>query len=142
MENVRVLNINILSIKKQALLERLECGVLFTPNVDHLVRLQKDRDFYEAYQQADWVVCDSVILHRLSRLLKNSIVESIPGSTFFREFCDYHREDENCKIFILGGKEGVAQKAEERINGRTDKRKGRKKDGGGRVFTIVSFCGG
>lgn len=122
MESVRILNSDILSVEKRDLLTQLECGVLFTPNVDHLVRLQKDRFFYEAYRQADWVVCDSVILHRLSRLLKHSIVESIPGSTFFREFCDYHREDENCKIFILGGKEGVAQKAEERINGRVGRR--------------------
>ena len=43
-------------------LHRLTEGVVFTPNVDHLVRLQKDREFYQAYLQADWVVCDSVIL--------------------------------------------------------------------------------
>lgn len=122
MESVRVLNIDILSIRKRNLLETLGQGVVFTPNIDHLVRLQKDKAFYEAYQQADWVVCDSVILHRLSHLLKHSIVESIPGSTFFRDFCDYHREDKDCKIFILGGKEGVAQKAEERINGRVGRR--------------------
>lgn len=118
MESVGVLNIDILSIKKQELLERLESGVVFTPNVDHLVRLQKDKAFYEAYQQADWVICDSVILHRLSRLLKHGIVESIPGSTFFYDFCYYHREDENCRIFILGGKEGVPQQAMTNINQR------------------------
>ena len=93
MDIIRVLNVDILNIRKQALLRHLESGVVFTPNVDHLVRLQKDKAFYEAYQQADWVVCDSVILRRLSRLLKHSIVESIPGSTFFREFCDFHRQD-------------------------------------------------
>ena len=102
MECIRVLNIDILSIKNRNLLEKLEQGVLFTPNVDHIVRLQKDKAFYEAYQKADWVVCDSVILHRLSQLLKQSILESIPGSTFFHDFCDYHRQDENCRIFILG----------------------------------------
>ena len=122
MEQARMLNIDILSIRKQDLLERLEHGVLYTPNVDHMVRLQKDRVFYEAYRQADWVVCDSVILHRLSRLLKHGIVESIPGATFFREFCDYHREDEGCKIFILGGKEGVPQRAMENINRRMGRR--------------------
>lgn len=122
MESVRILNIDILSIKKRELLKQLEHGVVFTPNVDHLVRLQKDRDLYEAYRQTDWVICDSVILHRLSRLLKNSIVESIPGSTFFRDFCEYHRQDENRKIFILGGKKGVAQQAMENINQRMGRR--------------------
>ena len=118
MECIRVLNIDILSIKNRNLLEKLEQGVLFTPNVDHIVRLQKDKAFYEAYQKADWVVCDSVILHRLSQLLKQSILESIPGSTFFHDFCDYHRQDENCRIFILGGKDGIAQQAMTNINRR------------------------
>lgn len=118
METCRLLNIDILSIRKEELLEMLYEGALFTPNVDHMVRLQKDRAFYEAYQQADWVICDSVILHRLSKLLKNPIVESIPGSTFFHDFCDYHREDKGCRIFILGGKEGVANLARRNINER------------------------
>lgn len=115
-EKVRILNIDILSVRKQELLERLTEGVVFTPNVDHLVRLQKDRDFYEAYQQAEWIVCDSVILHRLSKLLRKPIIESIPGSSFFDEFCDFHRNDEDCRIFILGGKEGVAKQAQKNIN--------------------------
>ena len=103
----QILNVNIQSIHKDDLLVSLYDGILFTPNVDHLVRLQKDRDFYRAYQQANWIVCDSVILQRLSGLLKKGVVESIPGSTFFHEYCDYHRSDEDGRIFILGGKSGV-----------------------------------
>lgn len=114
----RILNIDILSVKKSVLLNKLDQGVLFTPNVDHLVRLQKDKGFYEAYQQADWIICDSVILHRLSYLLPNHIIESIPGSTFFHEYCEYHRDDEQCRIFVLGGKEGVPQRAQKHINRR------------------------
>lgn len=119
MEKVRILNVDILSIRKQELLEKLTEGILFTPNVDHLVRLQKNRTFYDAYQKADWVICDSVILHRLSKILRKHIIESIPGSTFFDEFCDYHRNDEGCRIFILGGKEGVAKQAQKNINARS-----------------------
>ena len=115
---ISVLNIDILSIRKKDLLEGLHDGVLFTPNVDHLVRLQKDKDFYEAYQQADYIICDSVVLQRISRLLPHKIVESIPGSTLFRDFCDFHRKDEGCRIFILGGKEGVPKQARRNINER------------------------
>lgn len=115
---VRILNCNILSIKKKELLQQLERGVLFTPNIDHLVRLQRDREFCEAYQKAEWVICDSVVLCRLSRLLKNGIPESIPGSTFFREFCVFHKSDEDIRIFILGGKDGVPQRALININRR------------------------
>lgn len=100
----------------------MKCGILFTPNVDHLVRLQKDQLFYESYNKADWVICDSVVLHRLSYLLKHRIVESIPGSTFFRNFCDFHKNDDGCRIFILGGKEGVPQRAMDNINKRIERK--------------------
>lgn len=112
----RILNIDILSVRATDLLGSLKEGVVFTPNVDHLVRLQKDERFFRAYQKADWVICDSVILQRLSKLLKYPIVESIPGSTFFLDFCNYHRNNDDCRIFILGGKEGVPQKAMENVN--------------------------
>ena len=93
-------------------------GVLITPNVDHLVKLQRDREFYEIYQQAEWVVCDSKILYLLSKLLKHPLPEAIPGSSFFTSYYMYHKDDPNCKIYLLGAKEGVATKAMERINKR------------------------
>lgn len=82
------------------------------------MRLQKDKDFYEAYKQANHIICDSVVLQRLTRLLSYKIIESIPGSTLFRDFCDFHREDEGCKIFILGGNDGVPKQAQRNINKR------------------------
>ena len=71
METTRILNVDILSITKDCLLEKLKKGVLVTPNVDHLVKLQRDREFYGVYQKAEWVVCDSKILYLLSKLLKS-----------------------------------------------------------------------
>ena len=110
------LNINILNITKQELLSQLNRGVLITPNVDHLVKLQKDKEFYNVYQEAEWVVCDSKILYFLSKLLSNPLPEAIPGSSFFTAFYEYHKDNPNCKIFILGAAEGIATKAMERIN--------------------------
>lgn len=116
MNSIRILNINILSITQDELLENLKKGVLITPNIDHLVKLQKDKEFYDVYQQAEWVVCDSKILYLLSKLLKHPLPQAIPGSSFFTAFYQYHKNDPNCKIFLLGAKEGVAAKAMEEIN--------------------------
>lgn len=116
MNYVQFLNINIQNTNKEQLLQQLKKGVLITPNVDHLVKLQKDKEFYDVYQQAEWVVCDSKILYILSKLLKNSLPEAIPGSSFFTAFYEYHKNDPNCKIFLLGAAEGIAAKAMERIN--------------------------
>ena len=116
MEIVKVLNIDILNITRQQLLENLHEGVLITPNLDHLIKLQKDKEFYDCYKKAGWVVCDSNILRLFSKLLKKPFVEAIPGSSFFTSYYIYHKDDADCKIFLLGAKEGVAAKAMERIN--------------------------
>lgn len=115
-KTVRILNVDILSITQADLLTRLKKGVLITPNVDHLVKLQRDKEFYEVYQQADWIVCDSRILYLFSKLLKRSLPQAIPGSGFFTAFYKYHKDDPDCKIFLLGAAEGIAQKAMKEIN--------------------------
>ena len=121
METVKVLNIDILNITRQQLLENLHEGVLITPNLDHLIKLQKDKDFYDCYKKAEWVVCDSNILRLFSKLLKKPFVEAIPGSSFFTSYYMYHKDDADCKIFLLGAKEGVAAKAMERINAKIER---------------------
>ncbi len=116
MDSIKILNCNILSTTQKELLEKLDKGVLITPNVDHLMKLQRDIDFYNLYQRAEWLVCDSTIIYQLSKLLKHSLPEVIRGSSFFVSFYEYHRNDKNCRIFLLGAAEGIAQKAMIRIN--------------------------
>lgn len=111
-----ILNIQIQALTLKELLEQLKEGVLITPNVDHLVKLQKDKEFYNVYQLAEWIVCDSKILYLLSKFLKHPLPEAIPGSSFFTAFYEYHKNNPQCKIFLLGAAEGIAAKAMERIN--------------------------
>ena len=61
-DKIIILNIEILNISEKELLQKLKKGVLITPNVDQLVKLQKDREFYEIVKKAEWVICDSKIL--------------------------------------------------------------------------------
>lgn len=116
METTRLLNIDILCITQDELLRQMNEGVLYTPNVDHMVELQKNRQLYDAYQAAEWIVCDSRILQQFSRMLKKKIPEAIPGSSFFTAFYNYHRNNPDCKIFLLGAAEGIALKAQKEIN--------------------------
>ena len=121
-EKIKILNIDIQNLTRKELLKNLSEGVLITPNVDHLVKLQKDRDFYEMYQNADWIICDSKIVTLGLRFLGTPIKETIPGSSFFTSYYNYHKNNENVRIFLLGAAEGVADKAMSQIN----KRIGRK----------------
>jgi exopolysaccharide biosynthesis WecB/TagA/CpsF family protein len=117
-DEVSILNIDLLSISCKNLLKKMNKGVLFTPNVDHIVKLQKDKDFYNAYREADWIVCDSKILQLVSRILGQKIKEVIPGSSFFPKYCDYHRNNKEVKLFLLGSAPGVAEIAMSNINQR------------------------
>ncbi|QYO62265.1 WecB/TagA/CpsF family glycosyltransferase [Leptolyngbya sp. 7M] len=116
MSSVKLLNTTIDNLTMAELLLKLNQGVVFTPNVDHLVRLQKDREFFEAYSTADFRTCDSKILYYISRLLGSPICEKISGSDLFPAFYWYHRSNRDIKIFLLGAAEGVAAEAQRRIN--------------------------
>ena len=121
MDKVQVLNIGIAATTQESLCRDLKEGVLVTPNLDHLVMLQNDYDFYCAYRKAEWVVCDSTILFWCSKLLKRPIPRVIQGSTFFELFYKYHATQNDCSIFLLGAKEGVAEKAMNNINSSVNK---------------------
>lgn len=116
MDRISILNAEILNLTSKELLAQMKKGVLVTPNVDQLVKLQRDKDFYDLVKKAEWVVCDSKILLLCSKLLRKSLKEAIPGSGFFPQFYMLHKDDEDCRIFLLGAMDGVADKAMENIN--------------------------
>jgi len=117
-KQVEILNVPIDNIQVSDFLSQLKRGVVFTPNVDHLMKLQKDSDFVKAYSKADFRVCDSQVLMLASRFLGRPIKAKISGSDLFPMFCEHHRHNENIRIFLMGGAEGIAARAQERLNHR------------------------
>ncbi len=113
---VKLLNIDILNISTEELLQSFDEGVLITPNVDHLVKLQKDAELYQIYQQTDWVICDSKIVQLGLKFLGKPVKEVIPGSSFFPAYYNFHRNNEAVNIFLMGAAGGIAEKAAAKIN--------------------------
>ena len=115
---IDILNVPIHNITKTELLRRLgtQGGVVFTPNVDHLMKLQTDREFFEIYQASTYRVCDSKILMYASKFLGRPIKEKISGSDLFPAFYEYYKDNEEITIFLMGAAEGVAKRAQEKIN--------------------------
>ena len=118
MKQVNILNITINNLSQDELLKELENegGVVFTPNVDHLMKIQKDREFYEIYHESNYRVCDGQILFWMLKLLGKPVKEKISGSRFFPAFYQYHKDKKHTKIFLLGAAPGVAIKAQRNIN--------------------------
>jgi len=112
----RILNIDIYNSTQEKLLKELTRGIVFTPNIDHLVQLQENELFYRAYKQADVILLDSQVLFYLYRLVGKHFQEKITGVDFFPEFCRYHAKDSRIKVFLLGGLDDSVYRAGERLN--------------------------
>ncbi len=117
-QRVNILDVAIDNFSTEEFLNRLRRGVVFTPNVDHLMKLRKDPKFVKAYQKADFRVCDSQILMYAAKFLGTPIKAKISGSDLFPMFCEHHRDNEDIKIFVLGGASHVPERAQQNINDR------------------------
>ncbi len=116
-DKIKIINVEIDNITIRELLILLKKGgKVYTPNVDHILKLAKDFKFQEAYKYSTYVVCDSQIIKTASKLLGTPIVEKISGSDLFPAFYNYYKNDLEITIFLLGGKPGIAELAAFNIN--------------------------
>jgi N-acetylglucosaminyldiphosphoundecaprenol N-acetyl-beta-D-mannosaminyltransferase len=117
MRQINLLNVTIHNITMVELLEKLRNGgIVLTPNVDHIMKLQKNPEFYDVYQAADYRVCDSKILMYVSKFLGTPIKEKISGSDLFPAFYRYFQNDSEIKIFLLGANPKIVEAAKYKIN--------------------------
>lgn len=116
MDKIQILNVQLDNCTKIEVLKQYKEGLFINPNVDGIVRNHYNPLFHSAVKKASMVVCDSKILGLCSKLLPVSVKEVIPGSSFFSDFYFYHKDNPDIRIFLLGGKEGVAERAKENIN--------------------------
>jgi N-acetylglucosaminyldiphosphoundecaprenol N-acetyl-beta-D-mannosaminyltransferase len=117
MQRIRLLNVEIDNLTLKELLERMRFGgFVMTPNVDLMMKLQRHQAFYQAYQTAEYRICDSQILLYVAKFLGTPIREKICGSDLFPAFYRYYSHDPDMRIFLLGAAEGVAKAAQGRIN--------------------------
>ena len=115
---VKILNIEIDNFSTSDLLQQLTSGFLVTANADHLMHLQENEEFREVYRHADFISADSQIVYWAAHFLCTPLKEKISGSDFFPAYCDYHKENLDIQIYILGALPGVAARAAENINER------------------------
>ena len=123
MRTVEILGVEIDNLSQSELLEQLRAGgVVFTPNVDHIVKLQSDPLFQAAYRFADYRVCDSQLLLWASKLIGTPIKEKVSGSDLFPAFYQRYSTDEAIAIFLLGSSSGVAATAMDKINAKVGRK--------------------
>lgn len=81
-----------------------------TPNVDHIMKLQTDKEFVEIYKKADLILCDGKPLVWISKLYGTPIKAKVSGSDLFPRLCALAAK-KSYKMYFLGAGPGVAEKA-------------------------------
>ncbi len=115
-EKVQLLNVAVDNITMEELLQTFDKGMLMTLHVDMIMKLQKDREFYEILDAFDVITCDSHILYKASKFLGTPLKERVSGSDFFPLYYQKYKDDEAITVFLCGGMPGIAEIAQKNIN--------------------------
>lgn len=86
-------------------------------NVDVIMKIEKDPKLKEITDNADMVLVDGKPLIWIAKKHKKPITEKISGSDLVPLLCEKAAEKEYT-IFILGGKDGVAEQAKNKLEER------------------------
>ena len=115
-----LLNVWADDIDMDQLLDRMVSagGVVFTVNPDHLYHLQYNPAFLRAYLSADIITVDSHYVRLALRAMGRPVANRLPGSDIVPAFCARQAANPDVRIFLLGARPGVAQRALENMNAR------------------------
>ncbi|EDT16673.1 WecB/TagA/CpsF family glycosyltransferase [Clostridium perfringens] len=101
--------------RAEELIIKKKPSYVVTPNVDHIVKLENDKEFQDVYKNADLILTDGMPLIWISKIKGNPIKEKISGSDFFPKLCERAAKN-GYSLFLLGAAEGVAAKAAKNLN--------------------------
>lgn len=88
-----------------------------TPNVDHIIQLERGGEIVDVYKHADLILCDGMPLIWISKWYGTPIREKISGSDLFPLLCE-RAAKKGYKMFFLGAAEGVAARAAKNLEAR------------------------
>jgi N-acetylglucosaminyldiphosphoundecaprenol N-acetyl-beta-D-mannosaminyltransferase len=94
-----------------------ESSYVVTPNAHHVMLFQNDALFRNIYEQAFLVVPDGVPLLWAARILGQELPGRVNGTDLFQALCA-RAAVRGLRVYFLGGREGAAAAAAERLRGR------------------------
>ncbi|MCK9276029.1 MAG: WecB/TagA/CpsF family glycosyltransferase [Syntrophales bacterium] len=101
----------------KSFIRKKEPRMVITPNVDHVMKFQRNEAFRDVYRQAALVLADGMPLLWAARYLKTPLKEKVSGSDLFPLLCRVSAE-KGYKVFFMGGRAGAADKAAELLSSR------------------------
>lgn len=124
MARIKFMNTEIDNLTMQEALEAIDkliqekkSAYVVTPNVDHIVQLETNKELQDVYANASLILTDGKPLLWIAKWYGTPIKEKISGSDLFPLLCKMAAE-KKYKMFFLGAAEGVASKAAENLSNR------------------------
>ena len=124
MSRIKFMNTEIDNLTMQETLHAIEQLIqedknayVVTPNVDHIVQLETNKELQAVYKNASLILTDGKPLLWIAKWYGTPIKEKISGSDLFPLLCDMSSE-KGYRMFFLGAAEGVAEKAAENLRKR------------------------
>ena len=100
--------------KIEEMVESPQPGFIVTPNADHIVELETNITFQNAYQKAGLVLADGMPLLWGAKYLGTPLKAKISGSDLAPVLCKLSGAH-NTSLFFLGAAPGIAEKAAEKM---------------------------
>ena len=100
--------------KGAAMLEEDRFHYVVTPNPEFILAAEKDEDFRRVINAADLVIPDGIGVVYSAKILGTPLPERVPGIEFAGKMLEVLNE-KGGRLFLLGAKPGVAEKAGENI---------------------------
>lgn len=93
------------------------CKLVATPNVDHVVQVFRRRELSRIFEASSLTIADGWPIVTMSRFYGPKLPERVPGSDLLPRLCeDFSSRDSKLRIFLLGGRAGVPERAAKAIS--------------------------
>ncbi|MDY6915122.1 MAG: WecB/TagA/CpsF family glycosyltransferase, partial [Candidatus Cloacimonadota bacterium] len=120
-DNVELFGIKLLNIKMQQAVELVEQIVdsnkkeeIFFVNPHCLNKIFKDISYYRILRKAKYIFPDGIGINIAAKMLHNPLVENLNGTDLLPFLCEIAVK-KGYKLYFLGGKPGIAEKAKEKL---------------------------
>jgi len=102
-----------LSFFEDSIIQQKTCFVA-TPNIDHIVRYNRDPIFAQICKKTDLVLADGMPLLWAAKFLGTPLKEKVSGSDLMPRVCEM-ADAKGYKLFFLGGRPGAAEAAKNKL---------------------------
>ena len=115
-QKIEILNTYIDNLSLEEALQKVDSGIVVTPNIHHLVQLQNDSQLQDAYSKASFRLCDSQIIYFILKILGEPIKAKLSGSDLFPRFIEKYSSSNCDSIFLFGSSNAVLESAQKLVN--------------------------